>query len=83
MGNKTFESGYFKKHNDAVMDRLKNNPDAVAAFTDYAKQVGDDAQALVDAGASKEQMAASRQALIDRAPEAFQAIVHGTKHGEK
>jgi hypothetical protein len=76
MGNKTFESGHFKKHNEDVVKKLKSLSlkDAVKA---YGLQIADDAIALYQAGASDEQIASSRAALDAQFEIAWAAMNHG------
>lgn len=78
---KTFESGHFKKHNADVLDRIQHQTDLKAAVKLYVDTAVADGKALVDAGASPEQMKSSLQALSDQFDTAWAAIVANTDHG--
>jgi hypothetical protein len=83
MGDKTFEPGHFHKHNEDVLRRLEGHTNLHDAVKAYVEAAVADGQALVDAGASPEQMKASLQALADQFDsKAWPAITKNTEHDD-
>jgi hypothetical protein len=75
---KTFDPGHFKQHNKAIVDELTKATDLHAAVKAYVGHAVADGLALVDAGASPEQMKASLQALADQFETAWSAMTANT-----
>lgn len=78
-GGKVFDKGFFKKHNQEVVEKIKAKKTIKEGVREYKDNIVADAKVLVDAGASEEQLQSSRKALDDQFDTvAWPAIVSGT-----
>jgi len=81
MGTITYPSGHFAAHNAKVLDSIAKTTSIKESVKLYVKNAIADGLALIDAGASNEQIKSSLQALGDQfETKAWPAIVQSTKY---